>query len=79
MKWESSGEFAHEAAFSDLPDYLSVYPNFGASADLLRVTQRAMLEHILAEAERAVLDRAAVSLKGGADYYLRLGPEDVTP
>lgn len=45
-------------------------------------TQRAMLERLLAEAERVTLDKVATSPTGHADYYvgrLRLGLDDVTP
>lgn len=46
------------------------------------VTQRAMLERILVEVERATLDGIARVPNGHADYYasrLRLNLDDVTP
>ena len=46
------------------------------------VTQRALLERLIREAERAALDRAEEMPGGGADYYegrLRLSNDGVTP
>jgi hypothetical protein len=46
------------------------------------VTQRALLERLIREAESAALDRAATLSGGGADYtegHLRLNGEFLTP
>jgi hypothetical protein len=45
------------------------------------VTQKAMLEQVLKQAENAALDKAAKLSNGHADYYdgkLGLSPDDVT-
>lgn len=45
------------------------------------VTQRAMIERLVREAESAAMDLASMAPGGSEDYYegrLRLSPEDVT-